>query len=678
MFFSNLRVSLFVLQMKLPAVSIYCNVTPTMPNSSNCIVNNPSIVATTPDNPKTVRPKLRPRPVSTAHPIRDEPSQASRTFSAKPNSFVQSERSRPRSSSPSIDRFFSRMAPQASFARNVNNTPTLGVKSIENEHLPAPSRPLLTIREPSSLSNASSLSPSTQDGSVLNKSFTLSEETGTKIIQLPASTSPETLVTNTLPLPNPNGDSDPALKEQRAVPRANKRIRGTRTSSSDTDQDFTSFVFQNKSAPLALSSLIQTPSTFSWAREFWNDPSSITYSPAPGEESTDWSINLNTLKSLDTMDYPGSPTADRDGTTHMFEGNTLHQHPPHRGNTLPLPTPMQLDPTSRSGQNIPPATDDGHPYRPSSPVAQVSQTAPLTANPDSPTLQFRSGGFDLNRALLDKLKITVNTCNIGISDRVTRSISLQTTPSRDIPMDATEHPVPNVIPAALAQIQPTQPIGLPAAPIPSLDRPLLTAQPSPVGILATANLTAQPGSSNSNAQRQAYFTRMLPQVLDIWRSFRAASEKSASSRIKAAFIRDMANKRRYPHWAVGFTPPPGVITTPIGAINLVNVRRQIATTGMHIIASILNDRAADHSTTAESHLQGLKKHYDQQPPSTDGPIYRFNSMIDLSKRLVERASSILNRKLFEESSRLKACPETALWVGIPISLVPANIKAFNF
>ena len=147
--------------------------------------------------------------------------------------------------------------------------------------------------------------------------------------------------------------------------------------------------------------------------------------------------------------------------------------------------------------------------------------------------------------------------------------------------------------------------------------------------------------------------------------------------IKAAFIQDMANKRRYPHWAVGLTPPPGVITTPIGAIQLVNVRRQIATTGMHTIASILDDLASDHSTTADSHLQGLKKHYAQQPPNTDGPVYRLDSVIDLSRRLVERASAGLNKRLFDESTRLKACPEAALWVGIPISLVPANIKAFN-
>ena len=138
----------------------------------------------------------------------------------------------------------------------------------------------------------------------------------------------------------------------------------------------------------------------------------------------------------------------------------------------------------------------------------------------------------------------------------------------------------------------------------------------------------------------------------------------------------MAKKRRYPHWAVGITPPPGVITTPIGAIKLVNVRRQLATTGMHTIALILDDRASDHSTTADS-LQGLKRHYDQRPPNTDCPVYRFESAIDLSKKLVERASDSLNQMLYEESARLKACPDAALWVGIPISLVPGNIKAVN-
>ena len=98
---------------------------------------------------------------------------------------------------------------------------------------------------------------------------------------------------------------------------------------------------------------------------------------------------------------------------------------------------------------------------------------------------------------------------------------------------------------------------------------------------------------------------------------------------------------------------------------------------MHTITSILDDRAADHSTTANKHLHGLKKHYDQQPPSTDGPVYQFDSKIDLLRKLVERASPILNQKLYEESSCLKTCLEAALWVGIPFSLVPVNIKAFN-
>ena len=165
--------------------------------------------------------------------------------------------------------------------------------------------------------------------------------------------------------------------------------------------------------------------------------------------------------------------------------------------------------------------------------------------------------------------------------------------------------------------------------------------------------------------------------LDIWRSFRNASQKAAASRIRAAFIRDMANKRRYPYWAVGITPPHGIITTPIGAIKLVNVRRQTATSGMHTIASILDDRAADHSTTADSHQQGLKRHYEQQPPTTEGPVYRYDSAVELSKRLVERASSDLNQKLYDESKRLKSCPDAALWIGIPLSLVPENIKAVN-
>ena len=181
-------------------------------------------------------------------------------------------------------------------------------------------------------------------------------------------------------------------------------------------------------------------------------------------------------------------------------------------------------------------------------------------------------------------------------------------------------------------------------------------------------------NTNGPVTKQAYYTRILPQALDLWRAYRGAAQKAATCRIHAAFTRDMASKRRFPQWAVGITPPPGIVVTPIGAMKLITTRRQAATAGMNTTASILDDRAADYSTTAESHLVGLKRHYEhQQPTHADDTLYDYPSAIELAKKLVERSSDELTQRLEVEKARLKKCPEA----GIPITLVPANVRAVN-
>ena len=126
------------------------------------------------------------------------------------------------------------------------------------------------------------------------------------------------------------------------------------------------------------------------------------------------------------------------------------------------------------------------------------------------------------------------------------------------------------------------------------------------------------------------------------------------------------------------TWPPGVVTTPIGAMKLVTTRRQCATSGMNTVASILDDRAADYSTTADSHREGLRRHYDQQQrQNVDDNSYDFPAATELAMKLIERESATFTQKLEAEKARLKKCPEAALWVGIPISLVPANVRAIN-
>ena len=470
----------------------------------------------------------------------------------------------------------------------------------------------------------------------------------------------------------------------------NKRSRAARVSSSDSDRDFTSFVYQNQMDPPVLSGITRSPSTQTRVKDFWNNPLSLTYSPTQGE-SLDWSnptsdpdaaINSQTSQ-IDLV----SSQIDRNATTHLFDNDTpshsRHTDPSvHITQDVPNPSsPMQVDARANTATRAVPDPLYGHPYRPTSPVNAILSTPLLghhaPANPLLTDLQLNRESQDLDLALLDKLKITVNSCDIGISDRVSRSIILQANPINDILMEALENPLPSAA-AGAPPLNPPVPTQAGAASVPTTGgsaNPL--APPSPVGVLAAAQILNAPGPQQENVPRQAYYTRILPQSLDIWRPFLNASQKAAASRIRAAFIRDMANKRRYPYWAVGITPPSGIITTPIGAIKLVNVRRQTATSGMHTLASILDDRAADHNTTADSHLQGLKRHYEQQPPTPERPTYRFDSAVELSKRLVERASAILNQKLYDESARLKICPDAALWVGIPMALVPANIKAVN-
>ena len=253
--------------------------------------------------------------------------------------------------------------------------------------------------------------------------------------------------------------------------------------------------------------------------------------------------------------------------------------------------------------------------------------------------------------LNEKMTITIDACKIGISDRHSRLISFQNN-SADVSnsVEMTEDPIPP---------------------------PRTGTTSSPPGVLTGAQLLSQQ-TVNPVMPRQAYFTRILPQGLDMWRSYRGAAQKSAFCRIRAAFIRDMANKRRFPQWSVGITPPPGVVTIPIGAMKLVTTSRQCATSGMNTVASILDDRAADYSSTADYHREGLRRHYDQQQrTNVDDNLYDFPAATDLAKKLIERESATLTQKLEAEKARLKKFPEAALWIGIPTSLVPASIRAVN-
>ena len=60
---------------------------------------------------------------------------------------------------------------------------------------------------------------------------------------------------------------------------------------------------------------------------------------------------------------------------------------------------------------------------------------------------------------------------------------------------------------------------------------------------------------------------------------------------------------------------------------------------------LLDDRAADYSTTADSHREGLRRHYDQQQrTNVDDNLYNFSAATDLAKKLIERESEAGSRK----------------------------------
>ena len=411
---------------------------------------------------------------------------------------------------------------------------------------------------------------------------------------------------------------------------ANKRTRAERGSNSDNE--FTSFVYQADTNVPVLSQ-IQLPLNTNPAGAFWLDPKATNYTPLMGAPPDPWlsSQNMGTLTSTQVSHSNLLDSGMGPSNNNLFTSQPTTAPAANVAPTVPLnnrvPTPNVAHPSAGVEVNL---TNN-----------PATQKTPLITSNDKDSLISR---------LTENLTITVDSCKVGISDRHNRLVSLQTNSATPRSVEMSEEPLPNN-----PQERPTP----------------------PTGILAGAQVLNRQ-NTNGPVAKQAYFTRILPQALDLWRAYRGAAQKASTCKIRAAFTRDMASKRRFPQWAVGITPPPGIVVTPIGAMKLITTRRQAATAGMNTVASILDDRAADYSTTAESHLVGLKRHYEHQQPShLDDTPYDYPSAIELAKKLVERASNDLTQRLEAEKARLKKCPEAALWTGIPIALVPANVRAVN-
>ena len=164
--------------------------------------------------------------------------------------------------------------------------------------------------------------------------------------------------------------------------------------------------------------------------------------------------------------------------------------------------------------------------------------------------------------------------------------------------------------------------------------------------------------------KQAYFTHLLPDGLTKWRAYRATAQQAATCFQQASFIRYMAKAGRYPRWTTG------VVTTQMGAIKLVNFRKQYVIPSKNLVASILDDRHASLDVEAKKLFDELKALYTQQNTVLEPhQQYSFKSAVELATKLIECAAANLDAKLRAESDLIKKCPEAALLVGIPTNLV---------
>lgn len=183
-------------------------------------------------------------------------------------------------------------------------------------------------------------------------------------------------------------------------------------------------------------------------------------------------------------------------------------------------------------------------------------------------------------------------------------------------------------------------------------------------ITADINENAAP-----NNPRTPLYTELMPEALEIWRSYRASKQKAAGCRIRAGFLRHMAQTGRIPRWATGLLPPTGYITSSDAANRLVELRMEYATSGLNLLAATLSDRAILHENVAKTQEAALIETYR----SSD--TYKVADALKLSKDLVKRDSAILNGQMNKQCSELKQAPLRSLWAGVPNEYRPKEYKS---
>ena len=226
-----------------------------------------------------------------------------------------------------------------------------------------------------------------------------------------------------------------------------------------------------------------------------------------------------------------------------------------------------------------------------------------------------------------------------------------------VPMDQT--------PSFIANDQPVGTLGSQVHEPRPMHNPTYNATPTPA---ATILPEQQPGNL-----KQSYYAEILPDALEVWKSYRNASQREGSCRIRAGYMRYLARSGRFPTWTSTMMPPAGMITTMDASLRIVSHRRQQSISTLNLMASILEDKAINHKTSVDLYKEGLKQRYLDYTPYPGSTIdYNYQIALDVAKNLVDRDYAELNQKLNADAAILKQNPENALWTGIEHKFRPRS------
>ena len=234
-----------------------------------------------------------------------------------------------------------------------------------------------------------------------------------------------------------------------------------------------------------------------------------------------------------------------------------------------------------------------------------------------------------------------------LTDTHTQSASFPQGRGQDPTFESNESPIPSV------QL---------AGPSPPITNPTFMRDPTP-----------DQQNPNMGNMRQVYYAEILPDAYYLWKNFRNSSQREAACCIRAGYLRYLARAGRFPAWASGMMPPPGLVTTVDASLKIVSNHRIQASSSLNLVASFLEDEANAHRTNVDTYSEGILRQYAQYvPPPGSSLNYSYQTELELAGKLVERDNHELNKKLNLESDELKLTPESVLWTKIPNSLRPKS------